>query len=68
MGTTGSGKTTLFNYLFTKEYRNTVSSFEENLTSGKQEVKVGKQETRSLECIDLPGHFNFRNRMLEVLD
>lgn len=54
--------------MFTNEFRDTVSSFEENLTSGKQQIKVGKDDIREVECIDVPGHYNFRTRMTEILD
>lgn len=62
--------------------RDTVSSIQENGTrvqgQGPVAVKLpapsqeGGQSstsaTRSIDCIDIPGHFNFRERIQEVLE
>ena len=79
VGASGSGKTTLFYYLFTGEMRETVSSIQENGTrvqgQGPAQIKMpssgdpmSASAARSLDCIDIPGHFNFRDRIQEVLE
>jgi tRNA U34 5-carboxymethylaminomethyl modifying GTPase MnmE/TrmE len=37
IGASNAGKTALFNYLYTKEVRNTVSSIEENSTTDSED-------------------------------
>lgn len=71
VGASGSGKTTLYYKLLTGEFRETVSSVEENYT-GKTPVQIqnlkvdGQQVNQALEMVDIPGHFNFRERIQEV--
>lgn len=72
IGACGSGKTTLFYQLLTGQFRETVSSLDENYT-GKaggevQKVKNAAGETveKTIECLDIPGHYNFRERIQEV--
>jgi len=71
VGASGSGKTTLYYQLMTGEYRETVSSIDENYTgpSGLSVCRLKKdQETveKKIECIDIPGHYNFRERVQDV--
>lgn len=72
VGASGSGKTTLFYQLMTGEFRETVSSLEENHTGkgGAEIYKLknseGQTVERTIECVDIPGHFNFRERIQEV--
>ena len=74
-GATNSGKTALFYHLVTKEVRTTVSSTEENETSGKAEIKIpgtaiGLTESinKNIAIIDIPGHFHFRTMLNEALE
>jgi len=79
VGASGSGKTALLYHLATGEMRETVSSIHENGTaaagSGPIEVKMpssGSDDDNSvvcrLNCLDIPGHFNFKERIQEVLE
>ena len=68
VGTSGSGKTALYYKLSTGEFRDTVSSIEENY-SGKSGFEIknlkvdGQAVSKSVECVDIPGHFNFLERI-----
>jgi GTPase SAR1 family protein len=46
VGTTGSGKTSLFYSLYTGEFRYTVSSIEENLSGKDETMKLGDEVER----------------------
>ena len=63
VGASGSGKTSLFYSLFTGEFRYTVSSIEENLSGKDEPIKLGDEIERRVQTIDIPGHFNFRERI-----
>lgn len=47
VGPSGSGKTALFYNLYTNEFRNTVSSIDENL-SGVESIKINSEEQKQL--------------------
>jgi GTPase SAR1 family protein len=68
VGTSGSGKTSLFYSLYTGQFRYTVSSIEENLSGKDESIKLGEQIERKVQTVDVPGHFNFRERIQELLE
>ena len=68
VGASGSGKTALFYSLFTGEFRYTVSSIEENLSGKDEAIKLGEEIERKVQTVDIPGHFNFRERIQELLE
>lgn len=67
VGPCNAGKTALFYKLFAGDLKETVSSVAENSTrNNKMTVKFDAQ--LSMTCVDIPGHFNFRYRIEELLD
>ena len=68
MGASGSGKTALYYSLYTGEFRYTVSSIEENVSGRDENVKLGEEIERRVQTVDVPGHFNFRERIQELLE
>ena len=68
VGASGAGKTALYYKLLSGECRETVSSIEENYT-GKDGAEIrnlkvsGQPIEKTLEFVDIPGHFNFRERI-----
>ena len=72
VGASGSGKTTLFYKLSTGQFRDTVSSIEENYSGAAGfeltglKLPDGTEIKKVVECVDVPGHFNFRERIQEV--
>jgi len=63
----------LFHYLFTGQIRETVSSIHENSTrkihgQGPASIKIGDKDGHMIDCIDIPGHYNFRERIQEVIE
>jgi small GTP-binding protein len=67
IGPSNSGKTALFQYLYTKEVRDTVSSVDENTTTDSEDSsKISGKEMR-IGAIDIPGHYNFRSKINECV-
>ena len=61
----------MFNYLYTKEVRNTVSSVEENSTTDSEDGSIisipNTGDKMKIGSIDIPGHFNFRSKIDETV-
>mmetsp|Transcript_35919 Transcript_35919/g.55161 ORF Transcript_35919/g.55161 Transcript_35919/m.55161 type:complete len:214 (+) Transcript_35919:75-716(+) len=78
VGPPNSGKTSLFYYLFTGQFRKTVSSIEVNASATSAEIKAAAAETpededrgkilRKIRALDIPGHFNFRSDIQDSLN
>ena len=67
VGPCNAGKTALFYKLFAGDLKETVSSVAENSTrNNKMPLKFDEQ--LAMTCVDIPGHFNFRYRIEELLD
>ena len=71
MGPSGSGKTAFYYKLFSGDMVDSLSSTDENYTGQEgMELRVPSKHglTGPLEAIDMPGHYNFRQRTMELLE
>ena len=62
-GPCNSGKTSLFYYLATREFRQTVSSLKINECSVQLE-SVSSGESKQVQVVDIPGHLHFKEDLI----
>ena len=71
MGPSGAGKTAFYYKLFSGDMIDSLSSTEENYTGPEgMDLRIPTKHGLSgpLEAMDMPGHYNFRQQTMELLE